>query len=111
MTQIEKHFTGQTTSQLRRWAIDPPPCGTYVLADMLSMYVDGEHKMWDEALPFVTFDYNVSKQESTGFSPFYLVNCGEGILPIDAKLATNPNAVVENCASPEYADCALRTAK
>ena len=76
----------------------------HVLADMLSMYVDGEHKLWDEALPFVTFAYNVSKQESTGFSPFYLVNCREAILPIDAALATNPNAVVENCASPEYAD-------
>jgi len=68
----------------------------HVLADMLSMYVDGEHKMWDEALPFVTFAYNVSIQESAGFSPFYLVNCREAILPIGAALATNPNGVVKN---------------
>ena len=61
----------------------------HVLADMLSMYVDGEHKLLDEALPFVTFAYNVSKQESTGFSPIDLVNCREAILPIDVALATN----------------------
>ena len=52
----------------------------------------------------MTFAHNVSKQESTGFSPFYLVNCREAILPIDAALATNPNVVFKNCASPEYSD-------
>ncbi|GFX58632.1 transposon Ty3-I Gag-Pol polyprotein [Trichonephila clavipes] len=34
------------------------------LADMLSMYVDAEQKNWDEILPFVTFAYNTTKQET-----------------------------------------------
>ncbi|GFV91076.1 retrovirus-related Pol polyprotein from transposon 412 [Trichonephila clavipes] len=44
------------------------------LADMLSMYVDVEQKNWDEILPFVTFAYNTAKQETTGFTPFYLLH-------------------------------------
>lgn len=39
---------------------------------MLLMYVDVEQKSLDEIYPFVTFAYNTSKQESTGFTPFYL---------------------------------------
>lgn len=42
------------------------------LADMLSMYVDVEQKTWDQILPFVTFAYNTSKQDTTGYTPFFL---------------------------------------
>ncbi|GBL76884.1 hypothetical protein AVEN_12568-1 [Araneus ventricosus] len=44
------------------------------LADMLSMYVRVEQKDSDEILPFVTFAYNTAKQDTTGFTPFYLIH-------------------------------------
>lgn len=43
------------------------------LADMLSMYVDVEHKTWDDILAYVTFAYNTAVQETTGLTPFQLV--------------------------------------
>ncbi|KAM7288648.1 uncharacterized protein ISCGN_028848 [Ixodes scapularis] len=43
------------------------------IADMVSMYVDVEHKTWDEVLPYVTFAYNTAVQETTGVTPFQLV--------------------------------------
>lgn len=43
------------------------------LADMLSMYVDVEHKTWDGILPYATFAYNTAVQETTAITPFQLV--------------------------------------
>ncbi|GFV41463.1 transposon Ty3-I Gag-Pol polyprotein [Trichonephila clavipes] len=43
------------------------------LADMLSMYVNAEQRNWDTILPFLTFAYNSAKQDTTGFSPFFLI--------------------------------------
>ena len=37
----------------------------HTMADMLSMYVNTDHKNWDEVLPYITFAYNTSRQEST----------------------------------------------
>ncbi|GFY14175.1 retrovirus-related Pol polyprotein from transposon 17.6 [Trichonephila clavipes] len=56
------------------------------LADMLSMYVDVEQKNWDEILPFVTFAYNTAKQETTGFTPFYLLHGREAETTLDTML-------------------------
>ncbi|UYV74134.1 hypothetical protein LAZ67_11002214 [Cordylochernes scorpioides] len=53
------------------------------IADMLSMYVDVNQKNWDRILPFVTFAYNTAKQESTGFTPFFLVHGREAETPLD----------------------------
>ncbi|UYV77524.1 K02A2.6-like [Cordylochernes scorpioides] len=53
------------------------------IADMLSMYVDVNQKDWDRILPFVTFAYNTAKQESTGFTPFFLVHGREAETPLD----------------------------
>ncbi|UYV70710.1 hypothetical protein LAZ67_8000342, partial [Cordylochernes scorpioides] len=53
------------------------------IADMLSMYVDVNQKDWDRNLPFVTFAYNTAKQESTGFTPFFLVHGREAETPLD----------------------------
>ena len=55
----------------------------HTLADMLSMYVNTDHKNWDEILPYVTFAYNTSKQESTGYNPFFLLYRREVVLPAD----------------------------
>jgi transposase InsO family protein len=66
----------------------------HVLADMLSMYVSSDHTDWDETLPYVTFAYNTSRQESTGFSPFYLLYGREPILPADLSFGVDPNPLI-----------------
>ena len=63
----------------------------HTLSDMLSMYVNADHKNWDEILPYVTFAYNTSKQESTKYSPFYLLYGREAVFPLDVALKVNPN--------------------
>ncbi|GFV41352.1 transposon Tf2-6 polyprotein [Trichonephila clavipes] len=66
------------------------------LADMLSMYVDVEQKNWDEILPFVTFAYNTAKQETTGFTPFYLLHGREAETTLDTMLPFCPNDFHDN---------------
>ncbi|GFW33417.1 transposon Tf2-11 polyprotein [Trichonephila clavipes] len=66
------------------------------LADMLSMYVDVEQKNWDEILPFVTFAYNTAKQETTGFTPFYLLHGREAEATLDTMLPFCPNDFDDN---------------
>ncbi|GFV53045.1 retrovirus-related Pol polyprotein from transposon 412 [Trichonephila clavipes] len=66
------------------------------LADMLSMYVDVEQKNWDEILPFVTFAYNTAKQETTGFTPFYLLHGHEAETTLDTMLPFCPNDFDDN---------------
>ncbi|UYV70925.1 hypothetical protein LAZ67_8001124 [Cordylochernes scorpioides] len=53
------------------------------IADMLSMYMDLDQKNWDEMLPFITFAYNTTRQDSTGFSPFFLVHGREAEMTLD----------------------------
>ena len=65
----------------------------HTLADMLSMYVSSDHSDWDEVLPFVTFAYNTSRQETTGRTPFYLMHGREAVLPIDVVMGINPNTL------------------
>ncbi|GFV14198.1 retrovirus-related Pol polyprotein from transposon opus [Trichonephila clavipes] len=66
------------------------------LADMLSMYVDVGQKNWDEILPFVTFAYNTAKQETTGFTPFYLLHGREAETTLDTMLPFCPNDFDDN---------------
>ncbi|UYV84664.1 K02A2.6-like, partial [Cordylochernes scorpioides] len=65
----------QTNGLTERW--------NKTIADMLSMYVDVNQKDWDRILPFVTFAYNTAKQESTGFTPFFLVHGREAETPLN----------------------------
>ncbi|XP_035223897.1 uncharacterized protein LOC118196544 [Stegodyphus dumicola] len=53
------------------------------LANMLSMYVDIEQENWDTILPFVTYAYNSAKQDTTGFSPFFLIYSRDIQTPLD----------------------------
>ncbi|GFT00023.1 retrovirus-related Pol polyprotein from transposon 17.6 [Trichonephila clavipes] len=46
---------------------------------------------WDEILPFVTFAYNTAKQETTGFTPFYLLHGREAETTLDTMLPFCPN--------------------
>uniref|UniRef100_UPI00292D4351 DDE-type integrase/transposase/recombinase n=1 Tax=Bradyrhizobium sp. 33ap4 TaxID=3061630 RepID=UPI00292D4351 len=61
------------------------------LADMISMYIDVEHRTWDEILPYVTFAYNTAVQETTGFTPFRLVHGRDASTMLDAMLPHEPN--------------------
>ncbi|UYV62591.1 hypothetical protein LAZ67_2001247 [Cordylochernes scorpioides] len=43
------------------------------LINMISMYVNTDQKNWDKILPFITHAYNTTIQETTGYSPFFLL--------------------------------------
>lgn len=58
------------------------------LSTMLSMYVRRDHRDWDKYLAHAVFAYNTTVQDSTGYSPFYLMHGYEAKMPLDA---TDPN--------------------
>jgi hypothetical protein len=56
------------------------------LVSMLSQFVNDKHDDWDRYVSLSTFAYNTARQESTGFSPFYLVYGRQAVLPMDVSL-------------------------
>ncbi|KAM7289839.1 DDE-type integrase/transposase/recombinase [Ixodes scapularis] len=83
------------TSHRRTMAYHPQTNGiterlNKTIADMISMYVDVEHKTWDEVLPYVTFAYNTAVQETTGVAPFQLVHGRKVTTMLDAMLPHEP---------------------
>jgi transposase InsO family protein len=46
---------------------------------------------WDDYLPPIAFAYRASTNESTGYSPYYLVHGHDPILPLDALLGIGEN--------------------
>ena len=44
------------------------------LIDMISHYVQEKPKTWSQIIKYVLFGYNSSKNETTGYSPFYLLH-------------------------------------
>ncbi|UYV76755.1 K02A2.6-like, partial [Cordylochernes scorpioides] len=97
MSQIIKEINNLSgISHLKTTAYHPQTNGlperlNKTLIDMLSMYVDVEQKNWDEVLSFVTFAYNTAKQETTGFSPFFLVHGREAETTLDSLLPYHDN--------------------
>lgn len=84
------------TSHRRTTAYHPQTNGlterlNKTITDMMAMYVDVEHRTWDEILPFVTFAYNTAVQETTGFSPFHLVHGRQATTMLDAMLPLLPD--------------------
>lgn len=73
------------------------------LADMLSMYIDVEHKTWDEILPYVTFAYNTAVQETTEFTPFELVYGRRVTTPLDAMLPVD-HGTTRNDTTEEFVE-------
>jgi transposase InsO family protein len=57
-----------------------------LLAQMLSLYVSTDHKNWDLFVHLVTFSFNTAVQETTRFTPFYLMFGRQATLPIDVGL-------------------------
>ena len=58
------------------------------LNDCISMYVSKDQKDWDIFLNHIVFAINSSVQETTGYSPFYLLYGREALLPLEAELTT-----------------------
>src|SRR5258705_7835912 len=56
------------------------------LADMLSMYCSTAQNDWDESLPHLIFAHNSSRQDSTGFSPYFLLHGREPRYPTEDML-------------------------
>jgi hypothetical protein len=68
-----------------RWNIEPIPTGGYQpnmvpverfhrwLNSMMTMLIDTRGSDWVNLLPVITFTYNASACESTGFSPHFLI--------------------------------------
>ncbi|KAM7298845.1 DDE-type integrase/transposase/recombinase [Ixodes scapularis] len=61
-----------------------------IIAYTVLMYVDLEHKTWDEVLPYVTFAYNTAVQKTTEFTPFELVHRRKVTTMLDAMLPHEP---------------------
>jgi hypothetical protein len=59
------------------------------LENMLRCFVNTEQANWDRVLPNLMLAYRSSIQESTGFSPFFLVYGQEAVLPIDLLVPNN----------------------
>ena len=58
------------------------------------MYVKPDAKDWDETIPLLTFAFNTAEQETTGFSPYYLLYGRQPRLPIDFQFGSTADAVV-----------------
>ena len=60
--------------------------GIPTLSRSLSKLVNKDQTNWDEKLETVLSAYRVSKQKSTGYSPFYMMFHRRPLLPIDIEL-------------------------
>lgn len=56
------------------------------VTDMPSVYVSIDRKDWDDILPYITFAYSTTIQESTGFTPFHLLHSREVTTMLNAML-------------------------
>ena len=55
--------------------------------DMLAKLVDSTHRDWDSKIPSILSAYRTAKNESTGFSPFYIIYGRDPVLPVDTLLS------------------------
>ena len=74
----------------------------HTLATMLAMYVDDDHRDWDIILPYIGFAYNTSRQESMGFSPFYLLYGREAQVPSDLEYHAQLDKWIERSPDRSY---------
>lgn len=61
------------------------------ITGVMAIYVDVDHRTWDELLLFATFAYNTAVQETTGFSSFHLVHDRQVTTMLEAMLPLLPN--------------------
>ena len=79
--------------KIRTTAYKPSTNGTIerfhsTLNSMLAKLVSDNQRDWDQFLPAVAFAYRSSIQESTGFSPYYLLYGREARIPADIVYGT-----------------------
>ncbi|KAI9558361.1 pol polyprotein [Daphnia sinensis] len=99
------HTNHKTTSSYHPQANGAVERMNHTLAAMLSMYVSTDQRDWDETLQYVCFAYNTARQESTGYSPFFLLYGREPKLPIDLELGADADPLLtEDGATLDYAD-------
>ncbi|RWS23056.1 Pol polyprotein-like protein, partial [Leptotrombidium deliense] len=75
---------------------------------MLSMFVSKDQRDWDRALAMVVFAYMTSVQESTGYTPFYLLYGREARLPVENVLQTPSRGIAD---ADEYVTSAIDALK
>ncbi|RWS23655.1 gag-pol fusion protein-like protein, partial [Leptotrombidium deliense] len=85
---VEKLLLCVGTEHLRTTAYHPQTNGLTErlngkIIESMSMYVASNLRNWDKILPFITYAYNTSRQESTKYTPFELVYAREARLPMD----------------------------
>jgi Integrase zinc binding domain/Integrase core domain len=75
------------------------------LEDMLRSYVNVRHDNWDEHLAMLEFAVNNAKNESTGYSPFFMTYGRHPCGPLDRTIHSATSSVCEagaNIASEEF---------
>jgi len=60
----------------------------HTIISMLATVVNDVGGEWEEHLPRICFAYNTSEQESTGFTPFYLMFGRQARIPMDLMFTT-----------------------
>ena len=58
---------------------------------MIAKWVSQNQRNWDQTLPAVAFAYRTSVQESTGFTPFFLMHGREARIPADLVYGLPPS--------------------
>ncbi len=61
------------------------------LASMLSMFVDDNHRNWDEQIPFVMMAYRAAEHETTGLTPNMVMLGRETTTPLDMLYEMPPS--------------------
>ena len=61
------------------------------LKSSLQRLVNSNQNNWDDLLDEVLFSYRTSRQDSTKFTPFFLMHGREARLPIDIKMSAEGN--------------------
>ena len=72
------------------------------LSHSLIKIIDETQEDWDEKLDAVLFAYRVSKQRTTGYSPFFMLYHREPRLPIDIEVMPDSAADDGHGAIEEY---------
>lgn len=62
----------------------------HTLAAMLSIFLSPDQRDWDETLQYMCFAYNTVSQESTEYSPLFLLYERLPKLQIHLELGPNP---------------------
>ncbi|GFV73287.1 transposon Tf2-6 polyprotein [Trichonephila clavipes] len=94
MTGFARDFTGRECTEMSFAEVDE--IAKFLLEEIVLRHGAPRAENWDEILPFVTFAYNTAKQETTGFTPFYLLHGREAETTLDTMLPFCPNDFDDN---------------